>query len=172
MINQKYRMIEESAVVVRIDGQYAWVATERRSTCGQCAVQKGCGTSTMARWFERKMQDMRVLNQIDAHVGDQVVVGLKEDALVKSSLMMYILPLVSMIVSVLVGQWLLSLWYPTAAEAILILFAVTGLGVAWGLIRWFHHRVKFNSDYQPVIVRRRITVSPHVNILQSITKEF
>lgn len=165
-------MIEETAMVVRIDGDYAWVKTERQSTCGQCSAQKGCGTSVMARWFDKKMLDMRVLNQIDARVGEQVMIGLKEDALVKSSLLMYILPLLSMLAFMLAGQWLLSQWYPTFAEAMLLLFALAGLGLAWGLIRVFQHRVKFNSDYQPVIVRRRILTSPHITILQSTTKEF
>ena len=163
-------MIEETAVVARIDGAYAWVETQRQSTCGQCSAQKGCGTSIMAGWFAKRMGHIQVLNQIQAQVGDEVIIAVKEDALVKSSLIMYILPLISMIVFVLTGQWLLSHWYPAAAEAILILFAVAGLGVAWGLIQLFHHRVKFNIDYQPVIVRRRIPISPP--ILQSTTKEF
>jgi sigma-E factor negative regulatory protein RseC len=165
-------MIEEPAVVVRVEGEYAWVEADRRTSCGQCAAQKGCGTSIVANWYSKKMQAMRVINSIDAQVGDQVVVGLNEGALVKSSLIMYILPLLSMIAFVLLGQWLLARWFNSSAEGILILFALTGLGVAWGLVRIFHYRIKLDSDFQPMIVRRSIMVSPRINIPQSITKEF
>jgi len=41
-------MIEETASVVALEDDFAWVETQRKSTCGACAVNKGCGAATLA----------------------------------------------------------------------------------------------------------------------------
>ena len=42
-------MIEENGRVVDVEDGYAWIETERRSTCGSCSANKGCGTATLAK---------------------------------------------------------------------------------------------------------------------------
>ena len=35
-------MIEEQATVVKNEGKYVWVNTQRQSSCGHCSVKNGC----------------------------------------------------------------------------------------------------------------------------------
>jgi sigma-E factor negative regulatory protein RseC len=41
-------MIEETARDVALEDDFAWVETQRKSTCGACVVNKGCGAATLA----------------------------------------------------------------------------------------------------------------------------
>ena len=78
-------MIEESGMVVAVKGDFAWIESERKSTCGACAVRKGCGTAAIARVLGQRRTRLRVVNSVHAGVGDDVVVGISESGLVRGS---------------------------------------------------------------------------------------
>ena len=42
-------MLTETGRVVAVDGDRLWVETIRKSTCGSCAAQKGCGHGLLNR---------------------------------------------------------------------------------------------------------------------------
>lgn len=95
-------IIEETARVVALDGEQAWVTTRRRTACESCAANKGCGTGIMARSFSggRTLQ-LKVRNSVDATVGDDVVLGIDDRVLVRSAVLMYLLPLLAL----MAGAW-------------------------------------------------------------------
>ena len=97
-------MIEENARVASIEGELAEVVTERRSACGSCAAQKGCGTSLLAAWFPQRQLRFRVHNAVGARVGDQVVVGLDEAYLQRGALLLYALPLAGLLLGAVGGD--------------------------------------------------------------------
>lgn len=146
-------MIEETATVVKCEGEYAWVEAQRQTTCGKCAANKGCGTSVLAKVVGKKAARMRAINKLEAQVGDTVIVGLNEAALLKGSLAVYLLPLLFMLLFAIVGNVVAEqmLWQ---VEPVVILFAVAGLGVAAIWLRQFTRRIQHDDVYQPVILRR------------------
>lgn len=101
-------MIEETARVARVDGEAVEVITERRSACGSCAAQKGCGTSLLAAWFPQRQLRFRVHNAVGARVGDQVVVGLDEAYLQRGALLLYAVPLAGMLMGAVAGEFALG----------------------------------------------------------------
>lgn len=146
-------MIEETATVVKCEGEFAWVEAQRQSACGNCAANKGCGTSVLAKIVGKKATRMRAINQIDAQVGDTVIVGLSEAGLLKGSLAVYFVPLLFMMLFAITGNVVARqmLWQ---TEQVVILFAVAGLAVAGIWLRRFTRRIQSNDVYQPVILRR------------------
>jgi sigma-E factor negative regulatory protein RseC len=99
------KVIEESARVARVDGDTVEVVTERRSACGSCAAQKGCGTSLLAAWFPQRQLRFRVFNAVGARVGDQVVVGLDEAYLQRGALLLYAVPLAGLLLGAVAGEF-------------------------------------------------------------------
>lgn len=97
-------MIEETARVASVDGDAVEVVTERRSACGSCAAQKGCGTSLLAAWFPQRQLRFRVHNGLGARVGDQVVVGLDESYLQRGALLLYAVPLAGLLLGAVAGD--------------------------------------------------------------------
>jgi sigma-E factor negative regulatory protein RseC len=96
-------MIEETGQVVDVEGEFAWVESERSSTCGSCAVRQGCGTGAIARVLGRRRVRLRVLNRIGARTGDYVVIGVPGSGLVRGSLAVYAVPLSGLFAGALAG---------------------------------------------------------------------
>ncbi|MDX1811832.1 MAG: SoxR reducing system RseC family protein [Gammaproteobacteria bacterium] len=147
-------MLEEQGVIVAVDDTHAWVETQRQSSCGSCGVNKSCGTSVLQKVLGQKRTRLKVLNQSNYQPGDAVVLGLQEDALVKGSLLMYGLPLLTMFASALVGAVLFYLYQWTYTEPFKILFSLIGLFAGFYLIARMNQGLNRNPAYQAVILRK------------------
>ncbi len=147
-------MIEETALVVECNGAQAWVETQRSSTCGSCAARKDCGTGALSKVLGRKTVHLRVLNRIDAKPGEEVVVGLNEGALVRGSIVVYILPLLCLFLFALLGQFLAAQLKFDSTQLASIFFGGIGLALGMLWVRRFSMKISQNPRYQPVILRR------------------
>ena len=148
-------MIEENATVLDCDGAFAWVEASRKSVCGQCSANKGCGTHVLSKVIGNRVNRVRVLNRVNAHVGDEVTIGMPETTFLKTSLMTYMLPLFMMIGLAMLGNVLAKqlLWAANTTE---ILFAISGLIISLWWLRRFNKKVQYDQRYQPVVLRKNI----------------
>jgi len=150
-------MIEEHAQVVALDQNHdVWVETQRRSACGQCAANKGCGTATLAKVLGNKRSRVRALNpQATAvMVGDEVIIGINEQALVRGSLAVYTVPLLSLFVFGFLGQLLTDQLLMTNQDILPIVSGLMGLLLGFLWVRRFTRLIADNDRYQPVLLRR------------------
>ncbi|MDZ7805080.1 SoxR reducing system RseC family protein [Thiohalophilus sp.] len=147
-------MIEETAIVTRCEGEQAWVKAQRKTACGQCQVNKGCGTAVLASVVGQKASHMRVLNSVQAREGETVVIGLHESAMLSGSLAVYLVPLLSLFLFAVTGKVLAEQLMISAVEGVSILFAVIGMLLAIVWLRAFNRRIANDSRYQPVILQR------------------
>ena len=81
-------MIEQTAIVISIDGQFALVEAQRESSCGQCNAKKGCGTGILENSVGRRAMQLNAINLCHAQPGDEVSLlyqwsGLEEENLNK-----------------------------------------------------------------------------------------
>ena len=149
-------MIKEIATVVNCDGEFAWVEASRKSVCGQCSVNKGCGTYVLSKVVGNKVTRVRALNRANAVVGDEVTIGMPEATFLKTSFITYMLPLFMMIGFAMLGNVLAKqlLWTGNAVE---ILFALSGLLLSFWWLRRFNLKVQHDQRYQPVVLRKNIS---------------
>lgn len=147
-------MIEETAWVVDREGDYVWVEAERKSTCGQCAAQKGCGTGALATVLGRRPMRMKARNTVDARVGDQVVIGLQEAALIKGSIAVYLMPLVAMMLAAMAGQGLAPQFGFADPDKASIVWGMTGLGLGFLWVWRFGRSIGKDERYQATTLRR------------------
>jgi sigma-E factor negative regulatory protein RseC len=148
-------MIEEQAQVIEIKGNRLLLQAQTQSACGSCSVSKGCGTSLLAKVVGRKFTHFQAENNINAKVGDTVVVGIAEDALLKGSLMMYISPVACMLVFALLADYLLI----TAIQnRDLMIAASSFMGLAFGSLmsKWYFGRQSSVQRFVPVVLRKII----------------
>ena len=151
-------MVEEQGRVVAIDGGVAWVETQRASACQSCSVNKGCGTGVLGKILGRRATVVKALNHAGAVVDDKVVVGLREDALVKGSLAIYAVPLLTMLVGAVTGDALAAGWHIDNRDALAVLLAAVGLGGGFFWLRFFSRKTAADERYQPVVLRRAVDV--------------
>lgn len=141
-------MLEETGRVVQVRGDAAWVETERTSTCVGCAAKSGCGIAVLSRVMGVRRNRVRALNPVHACTGDRVVIGLQEDALVRGSLAMYLIPLMGLLAGAIFGQSV------GGTESLSIFFAALGLGGGLAWLRWFGRRIRGDQQYQAMVLRR------------------
>lgn len=145
-------MIVESGKIVSVEPEGLWVETISRSVCGSCKAEKGCGQSLMAKWSGHSSYLWVLLegrNPDAYHPGDSVQLGIPEDVIAKGSMMVYLLPLVVMVVVSAFAQ------QQFAHEGITVLFAILGLFLGGGFIRWHAWKTRFDPRLQPVLVDDR-----------------
>ena len=149
-------MIEERAQVVALNEQEVWVETQRRSACGQCTANKGCGTAVLSKVMGNKRSRVRTLNpkSTKVSVGDEVIIGIQEQALVRGSLVIYMLPLLLMFLFGLLGDVLTSQLLMQNQDVLPIVFGMLGLALGFLWVRRFTRSIADDSRYQPVLLRR------------------
>jgi len=91
-------MIENAGMVVRLEGDYAWVRAEGAgAACGACASKGGCqsaaSTSVLDGALGQPARLLRLANTIQARPGDAVVICVAEGTVLRAVWMAYGVPL-------------------------------------------------------------------------------
>jgi sigma-E factor negative regulatory protein RseC len=141
-------MIQERARVVAVGEGYAWVETQRQTSCGACSVNKGCGTAALAKVLGQRRTRIYVLSQIPLKVGDEVIIGIAEQALLKGSLAVYLVPLLALFAGIAVSK----VAFPFQNEPLTILFGFLGLIAGFVWLRSFTRRIRADNRFQPLIL--------------------
>lgn len=144
-------MIETQATVTGLDGAYALVEASQGG-CGRCHEKGGCGGNNAAQLFCHGPRHFRVLNPLDAQVGDRVAIGVPDGAVSRSVLLLYVLPLLLLIFGAMLGGWISA--FSGSRDAGALLGALCGGGTAWFLVRYLQHRSAASPRFQPVIRQR------------------
>ena len=147
-------MLKESGFIVGVENDIAWVETQRKTSCGSCQARKSCGTSVLQKVLGNKRTRLKVNNPAQYSVGDEVVLGLQEGALVKGSLLLYALPLVAMFVFAFIGVLLFQFLNADFTEGYSILFSLTGLATGFWYVAISSRKLANNSAYQAEILER------------------
>lgn len=157
-------MITENAIVVSIVNDQTWIETQRKSVCGQCSASKGCGTSVLSKVIGNKLSKMKAINNINAKVGDEVIVGLNEKSLLKGAFMTYLLPLIYLFLFSFFGQFISNNLQLNNSELFIIGFAIFGFYLGMRRLKRFSASIAENENYQPVILKISNPSSVFVNI--------
>ena len=141
-------MIEEQGRVVAVEPGAVWVETVRKSTCSSCSVKAGCGQGLLEQLGASGRRGyVRALSHLQLNVGDAVVIGVREDLLVRGSVLVYLLPLFGLFAAaVLAEQMALS-------EPWVIFSALIGFLLACCAVRWRSRSTAGDPDLQPVVLR-------------------
>jgi len=148
-------MIEERARVVAIEDDQLLLEAETRAACNACAARQGCGTSVLSKWVGRKFTRFQAQNTINAQVGDEVVVGLAEEAMLKGSVVVYLLPLLAMIGFALLADSLISA-DSGSRDLLVLISAVAGFALMLVISRLFLSTGSNKSKLTPVVLRKNI----------------
>ncbi len=144
-------MPTETGRIVAIDADSLWVETIRKSTCGTCAAQKGCGHGLLNRIRDGQRGLVRVLpgayTLADCRIDDEVTISLPDEVILRGSLIVYMLPLLSMLAGAVAGSHWLS-WSPDLAA---IAGAVAGFALGVAAVRWHAWRHREDASLQPVL---------------------
>jgi sigma-E factor negative regulatory protein RseC len=97
-------MLETRAIVIRLEGGKAVVEAGQGGGCGHCDSKNGCGSGKLTQLFCSRPRQFVVHNEAGARVGDEVQVTVADGALLRSVVVMYVLPLVLLLAGGLLGS--------------------------------------------------------------------
>ena len=141
-------MIEEHACVEAVEPGFAWVASARKSACGNCAASSGCGTSVVAKLFGERVNRFQVADAVGVQVGEWVVIGIADGTVTRASLIAYLLPLLALMLVAFLAQ---SAGVGEGLSALLgILGLCAGLWITGRLVGGAAGRER----YRPAVLRR------------------
>jgi sigma-E factor negative regulatory protein RseC len=145
-IAERLSMLTEEGVVEKLLQQKARIRIKRSSSCASCESRGLCQT------LNDREATLEVENHLHAQVGDRVEVSMNTQSLLKVSLLVYILPIVTLIIGAYVGQvWAQARQMPPTIPSIL------AGGAAMGLTFWVLKRLERTAQeenrYQPRMTR-------------------
>lgn len=100
-------MIEEHALIVSVANtppHLAMLEVERAQACGLCGQTRGCGNRAWGNLFQHQQGQFPAINRIQAKVGDVVVVAIDERSVMWAALLLYLLPIITMLVLAAIAQ--------------------------------------------------------------------
>jgi sigma-E factor negative regulatory protein RseC len=133
-------MTESEAVVVSVEAEHAWLDITAGAGCGSCEKAAGCSSGDGAG---RRRQ--RIRNTVGARVGDTVIVGVPDGAVLKATLWAYMIPLALALIGVASGLTL-------GGEALGALGALGGLAIGWFALRGTERR--YSGSREPLLTMR------------------
>lgn len=148
--------MEQTVVVVSVDGDEALVRGQRASACGSCAGKSSC--STLGSWVER-MVEMRVQNPVDARIGDTVVVAVQEGVLLRAALRLYGLPMLAFFAFGMFFLKIASMLHASAPDLWAVAGGMTGLAMAYTWVA-LHARSHDRIEASILSIKERAVATP------------
>jgi sigma-E factor negative regulatory protein RseC len=145
-------LTEGIAQVVALDGRGVWLVPEQTGSCGSCAASSVCsakkgGIGSIENRLEARRFRMDE-NPAELRVGDRVVIGIREHALFRASLIAYALPVATLLVAGALAQWRFG------SDLITMGAMVGGLLIGLWLARAGAGRLQARGDLVPQYIRR------------------
>lgn len=103
----------EAAQVVDVEADGVWLETGVQRGCANCREGRGCGVSIFQRLFRLPRHRVFLPTSERLSVGDHVVIGMGQRALLVASLWLYLAPLAALLVTALVLDLAFSLEWLT-----------------------------------------------------------
>jgi len=148
-------MIEERAKVVKLQDNLAIIEMQRQSGCQSCSLSGGCGVGSLGRLLGQRNQVYSIPNQQDLQPGESIIIGIPNGSFLLASLLMYLLPLISLFLFGLVAQLIFH-----SNDVVTALLSLVGL--ALGLFLTLRlTSMDFARNFQPRFMRRERDVLFH-----------
>ncbi|MCX2868157.1 SoxR-reducing system protein RseC [Kluyvera cryocrescens] len=139
-------MIKEWATVIDWDNGMAQVSCDVKTSCNSCSSRAGCGTRVLNKLGPQTSHTISVPSEQPLVAGQKVELGITENSLLGSAMLVYMSPLLGLFVVATLFQVLFG--SDIAALCGAILGGVGGFLIAKGL----SPRLAARETWQPVIL--------------------
>ncbi|MEO1888371.1 MAG: SoxR reducing system RseC family protein [Cycloclasticus sp.] len=146
-------MIEEAATVKSVKEQSVKVLTTKSSACNQCSEADSCSTSVLAKFFGNKEIELQLFSDVPLKIGDEVLLGIEETVFIRLTVLIYFLPLCSLLIFATLGQFVVEL-FDVSNESPVILGAMIGFASCYFAIKFYIKHYFGAEKINPVILKK------------------
>ncbi|MBE2894430.1 SoxR reducing system RseC family protein [Spirabiliibacterium falconis] len=142
-------MLVEVAEVVSIANGIAKVRCETKQSCSGCVAKTSCGAHALSELNGDRHNQLLLQVVVDdaVEVGQKIEIGLQERSMILTALLLYIVPLATLLCSALIG----SLFIQT--EWALALLIVVATALSFVIIRPVSEKLAVRKHFQPHFIR-------------------
>ncbi|MFI3218294.1 MAG: SoxR reducing system RseC family protein [Methylococcales bacterium] len=144
-------MLEESAIVVKIDNGQVWVVGTQNNACAGCAQKAGCSSNALDSVLKKK--PILVDSELALKMGDTVVVVIEEGELLRAAFFMYLLPVCALFIGAGITDSVVSAATPYA-DLWIAGGALTGLALAFLVMQKIQKYALLNYYARPVVIKK------------------
>lgn len=144
-------MLEESAIVVKIEHNLVWVVGTQNNACSGCTQKTSCSSTALASVLKKK--PVPVDNELNLQIGDTVMVAIDEGDLLRAAFSLYILPLIALFIGAGIADWLVT-ENTLYADLWRVGGALMGLALALLVMKKIQSLALFNYYARPVVVKK------------------
>lgn len=144
-------MLEESAIVVKIEQGQTWVVGTQNSACSACAQKLSCSSTAIGTFLKKK--PIPVDSQLNLNIGDTVIVAIDESVLLRAAFAMYFMPLLALFIGAGIADAIIS-DYMAYADLWIAGSALISLVLALWVMRKIQNLSLLNYYARPVVVKK------------------
>lgn len=139
-------MVEEEGIIVNLIDGKAIVKAQRTGMCGDCSASKSCYTE------DKNDMMIEAKNPINAKVGQRVKMVLASGSIMRASIIVYLVPLISLFIGALTGKWVaIRLNYSIDQEIFEAALGIIFLVASFLALKAYNTKIGGNPDFIPVI---------------------
>jgi len=143
-------MATEEGIVIKAGGvapQTAWVKTAQSSACKACSARHSCNADSRS-----KEREVEAVNLVGAKVGDLIQISIDSGALLKTTFLLYIFPVICMLIGGVAGHKVgVGMGIdPSPMSALIAILCFLG---AMFIVRLRAGRMALRMEYRPKITR-------------------
>ncbi len=140
--------MEEHGVVVENKGATVLIKTERKSACDSCSSSKSCHSISETEML------IEADNPVGADVGDMVVYEVGAGSVIKAGMLLYLVPLLSFILGVVLGQGESERFFAEQNQDLVAgIFGFLLLGAAFVGLKLYGRRLGRDKAYRPHVLK-------------------
>lgn len=140
-------MMREWATVVAWQQGIATLRCEQKSACSGCQANRTCGMKVLDKLGSEVRYDLQIAIEQPLIVGQRVELGIPEASLLRSALLVYILPLLTLFV----GASVLNQFFP--GDLSLIAGGLIGGCFGFLIARFYAAKTEQNGAYQLIVLQ-------------------
>lgn len=125
-------MLEEKAVVTRTEKDQVRIKGLQSGGCGGCSQQSGCATAALASAMPQR--ELKIDCDLTLATGDEVYVSIDDSFLLRASFQLYLLPLLTMLLSLVIAERFLA---PYGFDLCLLPIALFSLMAGFYVVKRF-----------------------------------
>jgi len=146
-------MIEERAVVTLLHEGTITVESFIKSSCSQCQQIDNCGNGQVAKALPQKKLSLTLPTNESFKVGDEVIIAIPEQFLLKSAWQVYIWPLLGLISFAGIGQYfMIQQWFNH--ELMVIAFSAIGGYLGASAVKYWQKYTGLADKLTPKVIQK------------------
>ncbi len=140
-------MATEEGIVIGLDAYTAMVKTKKSESCEGCASRTSCNVMGGGNDME-----VEAINEVQAQVGDRVVLNFETTSLLKATFFLYVFPIIFMFAGALTGQKA-ALALNVNESGLSVIFGFLFFLVSIVIVKIKGNKMAKQNRYRPKIVR-------------------